>query len=52
MPPYSAFNLAIWNAGANGENVLGGTVPTNGAGVARFDVPLHGAFALTTVPVS
>jgi len=29
-----------------------GTVPTNAAGVARFQVPLHAAFALTTLPAS
>ena len=52
LPPSTTFNLAVWNATANGENQLGGTVTTSGAGVARFDVPLHGAFALTTVPVS
>jgi len=27
-------------------------VPTNAAGVARFQMPLQAAFALTTVPVS
>jgi hypothetical protein len=52
LPAYTTFNLAIWNASANGENAIGETLTTNGAGVARFSVPLHGAFALTTVPVS
>jgi hypothetical protein len=52
LPPATTFNLAIWNAAANGENAIGGTVTTNAAGVARFTVPLHGAFALTTVPVA
>ena len=52
LPPSTTFNLAIWNATANGENAVSGTVTTSGAGVARFDVPLHGAFALTTVPMS
>ena len=52
LPAYTRFNLAIWNAGANGENAIDGSVMTNGAGVARFEVPLHAAFALTTVPVS
>ncbi|HET9675362.1 MAG TPA: hypothetical protein VFP31_11190 [Gaiellaceae bacterium] len=52
LPPATTFNLAIWNAAANGENAIGGTVTTNAAGVARFTVPLHGGFALTTVPVA
>ena len=42
----------VWNASGNGENSIAGTVTTNAAGVARFEVPLHAAFALTTVPVS
>ena len=46
------FNLALWNASGDGENSLAGTVTTDAAGVARFEVPLHAAFALTTVPVS
>jgi hypothetical protein len=41
-----------WNAAANGENAIGDTVTTNSAGVARFGVPIHGGFALTTVPVA
>ena len=52
LPPHTTFNLAIWNAAANGESAVGGSVTTNAAGVARFDVPLHGAFALTTVPMA
>lgn len=52
LPPSTTFNLAIWNKTANGENVVSEPVKTSEAGVARFDVPLHGAFALTTVPVS
>jgi hypothetical protein len=52
LPPATTFNLAIWNAAGNGENVISAPVTTNGVGVARFTVPLHGAFALTTVPVS
>jgi hypothetical protein len=52
LPPHTTFNLAIWNATANGESAIGGSVTTNAAGVARFDVPLHGAFALTTVPMA
>jgi hypothetical protein len=46
------FTLALWNAAGNGENSVAGTVTTNAAGVARFEVPLHAAFALTTLPVS
>jgi len=52
LPASTAFNLALWNASGNGENSLAGTVTTNAAGVARFEVPLHAAFSLTTVPVS
>ena len=52
LPPYATFNLAVWNAAANGENAITGTLTTNAAGVARFEVPLHAAFSLTTVPVS
>ena len=52
LPPSTTFNLAIWNKTANGENVVSEPVKTSAAGVARFEVPLHGAFALTTVPVS
>jgi hypothetical protein len=52
LPPNARFNLAVWNAAANGENAIGATVTTNSAGVARFSVPIHGGFALTTVPVA
>jgi hypothetical protein len=52
LPPHTVFNLALWNAAANGENAIQGTVTTTAAGVARFEVPLHAAFALTTAPVS
>lgn len=52
LPPHTTFNLALWNAAANGESSIAGTVTTNAAGVARFEVPLHAAFALTTVPMS
>lgn len=52
LPPNTSFTLAVWNAAANGENAIGGTVTTNSAGVARFSVPIHGGFALTTVPVA
>ena len=52
LPANTAFNLALWNATGNGENSLAGTVTTDAAGVARFEVPLQAAFSLTTVPVS
>jgi len=52
LPPNTEFALAVWNAAANGENAIGVTVTTNSAGVARFSVPIHGGFALTTVPVA
>jgi hypothetical protein len=52
LPPQTAFNLVLWNATGNGESSLAGTITTDAAGVARFQAPLHAAFALTTVPVS
>ena len=52
LTPGTEFNLAIWNATGNGETVDAGAVTANAAGVVRFQVPLHAAFALTTVPVS
>jgi hypothetical protein len=52
LPPFTSFNLAVWNFAGDGQNQIRGTVTTNAAGVARFDVPLHAAYALTTVPVS
>ena len=51
LAPYTNFNLVVWNGSGNGENAIIGTVATNAAGVARFEVPQHAAFALTTVPV-
>ena len=42
----------MWNASGDGTNSIAGTVTTNAAGVARFQVPLQAAFALTTVPLS
>jgi hypothetical protein len=51
LPPYTNFNLVFWNRTGSGENAIIGTVTTNAAGVARFEVPQHAAFALTTVPV-
>jgi hypothetical protein len=52
LPPYTTFTLALWNASGDGKNSVRGTINTDAAGVARFDVPLQAAFALTTVPVS
>jgi hypothetical protein len=52
LPAHTDFNLAVWNATGDGTNSLAGKVTTNAAGVARFEVPVHAAFALTTVPVS
>ena len=51
LAPSTNFNLVVWNGSGNGENAIIGTVATNAAGVARFEVPQHAAFALTTVPV-
>ena len=51
LPPYTTFHLAVWNGDSAGENSIAGALTTNAAGVARFTVPLQGAFALTTVPV-
>ena len=52
LPASTSFKLALWNATGDGTNSIAGTVTTNAAGVARFEVPLHAAFALTTVPVA
>jgi hypothetical protein len=52
LPPNMSFTLAEWNATGDGTNSIAETVTTNDAGVARFEVPLQAAFALTTVPVS
>ena len=52
LPPFTTFTLALWNANGDGTNSVAGTITTSAAGVARFDVPLQAAFALTTVPVS
>ena len=50
LPPNTTFTLAVWNATGDGTNSIAGAVTTNAAGVARFEVPLQAAFALTTVP--
>jgi hypothetical protein len=52
LPAHTDFNLAVWNATGDGTNSIAGKVTTNAVGVARFEVPLHAAFALTTVRVS
>jgi hypothetical protein len=52
LPPRTTFTLADWNATGDGTDTIEGPVTTNAAGVARFEVPLQAAFALTTVPVS
>jgi hypothetical protein len=52
LPRNKDFNLALWNATGDGTNSIAGTVTTSAAGVARFEVPLQAAFALTTEPVS
>jgi hypothetical protein len=52
LPSNAELTLAVWNAGGDGANSVAGTVRTDAVGVARFDVPLHAAFSLTTVPVS
>jgi hypothetical protein len=52
LPAGKAFTLAIWNAAGDGKNSIAATVTTNAAGVVRFEVPLHAAFSLTTLPVS
>jgi hypothetical protein len=51
LPAHADFKLAVWNATGDGTNSIVGTVTTNAAGVARFEVPLQAAFALTTVPM-
>jgi hypothetical protein len=52
LPENTTFTLALWNAAGDGTNTIAGPVLTNENGVARFEVPLHAAFALTNVPVS
>ena len=52
LPANTTFTLAEWNAIGDGTDSIAGLVTTNAVGVARFEVPLQAAFALTTVPVS
>ena len=52
LPPNTNFTLIVWNATGDGTNTIVGPVPANSDGVVRFSTPLHGAFSLTTLPVS
>jgi hypothetical protein len=52
LPPGKNLNLNLWNANGNGEKSFAGEVPVSVAGVARFTVPLHAAFSLSTRKVS
>jgi hypothetical protein len=51
LPPSTKLNLALWNAEGDGTTGAATEVATSAAGVARFQVPLQAAFALTTVDV-
>jgi hypothetical protein len=51
LAPSTRLNLAIWNASGDGRTAAATEIVTSAAGVARFTVPLHAAFALTTVDV-
>jgi hypothetical protein len=51
LPASATLRLAVWNGTGDGTNAVT-TVATNAAGVARFEVPLQAAFALTTVPAA
>jgi hypothetical protein len=50
LPASTDLHLAVWNASGDGTTAAARTVTTSAAGVARFEVPLHAGFALTTVP--
>lgn len=52
LPRHTTFTLAVWNGDGTGEASTERTLRTNAIGVARFQVPLQAAFALTTVPVA
>jgi hypothetical protein len=52
LPANANLSLVVWNGSGDGTNAIASVVPTNENGVARFEVPLHAAFALTNVPVS
>ena len=51
LTPSTKLKLAIWNANGDGRQSPATAISTSAAGVARFNVPLHAAFALTTVDV-
>jgi hypothetical protein len=51
LTPSTRLNLAMWNANGDGRTSAAAEITTSAAGVARFEVPLHAAFALTTVDV-
>jgi hypothetical protein len=51
LTPSTRLNLAIWNANGDGRTSAATEITTSAAGVARFEVPLQAAFALTTVDV-
>jgi len=51
LPRYTTMNLLVWNANGDGTLKVAEKLRTNRIGVARFHVPLHAAFSLTTVPV-
>ena len=52
LPSNRNLTLVVWNANGDGTNSIAGTVATNANGVARFELPLHAAFSLTTLPIS
>lgn len=50
FPPNASFRLYYWNHDGSGQNVLAGVVTSNEAGVLNVSAPLHGVFAVTTLP--
>jgi hypothetical protein len=51
LSPLTTFHVAVWNESGDGTNAVDADVATDAAGVATLTVPLHGVFALTTMPV-
>src|SRR5438067_7890230 len=49
LPASATFRLLEWNRDGDGRNADAGTVTSDEAGVAQFDVPQHGMFALTNI---
>ncbi len=47
----ASFQLLVWNQDGSGGLLSAGTVESDPAGVATVTAPLHGVFALTTLPV-